>query len=210
MVDAAEALAAEQGFAAATMAEIARRARSSVGAVYARFRDKDALLAHLHERFCARALAQVEGGLVPKRFEGRGVREVVAAAVSALVHADAVQAGLVRAFVARGATDEAFARRAAAVGHAVAQRLTALVLARRDELDCEDPASAVEFGVWLVLAHVDQRALYGNVRTTLRARGEAERTRALTRAVLALVGVRDRAPRRRRAPRKAAKPRGDR
>jgi AcrR family transcriptional regulator len=200
ILDATESLAAEKGFAATTMADIARRGRSSIGALYARFRDKDALLEHLHRRFCERALAQVEAGLTPEGWAGRGVREVVGAAVAALVHADAARAGLVRAFVVRGATDEAFTRRAAELGRAVARRLTELVLARRDELDCPDPASAVEFGVWLVLAHVDQRALFGDVPTTLRARGEAERARELTRAFLALIGVVERRPRRRSAP----------
>lgn len=191
ILDATEALAAEKGFAETTMADVARRARSSIGALYTRFRDKDALLEHLHRRFCAAAQAQVEAGLAPERWAGRGVREVVAAAVAALVHADATRTGLVRAFVVRGATDEAFARRAAELGRAISRRLAELVLARRDELDCPDPESAVEFGVWLVLAHVDQRALFGAVPTTPRARGEAERARELTRAFLALLGVRE-------------------
>jgi len=217
ILDATEALAAEKGFAATTMADVARRGRSSIGALYARFRDKDALLEHLHRRFCARALAQVEAGLAAERWEGRGVGEIVAAAVAALVHADATRAGLVRAFVVRGATDEAFARRAAELGRAVARRLAELVLARRDELDCPDAVSAVEFGVWLVLAHVDQRALFGAVPTTLRARGEAERARELTRAFLALLGVREapaEPPAARRPSRTESrpprKPRGDR
>jgi hypothetical protein len=74
----------------------------------------------------------------------------------------------------------------------------------------------VEFGVWLVLAHVDQRALFGAVPTTVRPRGEAERARDLTRAFLALLGVAEAPPARsaRRAPRADArprrKPRGDR
>jgi AcrR family transcriptional regulator len=196
------------------MADIARRGRSSIGALYARFRDKDALLEQLHLRFCARALAELEAGLAPERWAGRGVREIVAAAVAALVRADARDAGLVRAFVARGATDEAFARRAAELGREIASRLGELVGARREELDCPDPGSAVEFGVWLVLAHVDQRALFGPVSTTLRARGEAERVAALTRAFLALLGVREPAARgacrRPPAPRRSKRPRAAR
>jgi AcrR family transcriptional regulator len=203
VLDAAEALAAEKGFAATTMAEIAQRGRSSVGALYARFRDKDALLDHLHQRFCERALAQIELGYAPERWTGRGVREIVAATVATLLRADATRAGLVRAFVVRGATDEAFTRRAAQVGRAISRRVTELVLARRDEVRCADPEAAVEFGVWLVFAHMDQRALFGPVRTTTRVRGERERARELTRAFLALLGIPDSpAPRRRerRAP----------
>lgn len=194
VLEAAQGLAAEQGFAAATMAEIARRSRTSIGALYARFRDKDALLDCLHERFCARALAQVEAGLDPGRWRGRPLRDVVSAAVASLVHVDAHQAGLIRAFVVRGATDEGFRLRAAKVGDTIVRRLSELVLERRHETACADPEAAVEMGVWLVLAHVDQRALFGPVPTATRVRKESDRIAALTDVVLALLGARDPKP----------------
>jgi len=53
ILDAAEAILAEKGWEDASVAEIARRAGSSVGAFYTRFPDKDTLLAALH--CCARS-----------------------------------------------------------------------------------------------------------------------------------------------------------
>jgi AcrR family transcriptional regulator len=200
VLDAAEALASENGFDATTMAEIARRGRSSIGALYARFRDKGALLDHLHRRFCDRALAQLDTGLAPERWDGRPVREIVASVVTALVHVDTKREGLVRAFVVRGAHDEAFTRRAAHVGRTISRRLSALVLARRAEIACADPEAAVELGVWLVLAHLDQRALFGAVRTTPRTPTPQARAAALTRAFLALLGVAESAGRSRSKP----------
>ncbi len=44
LLDAAEVLIEEKGHAAVSIPEIARRARSSVGGFYARFRDKNELL----------------------------------------------------------------------------------------------------------------------------------------------------------------------
>src|SRR4029077_14801889 len=50
LLDAAEVLIEEKGHAAVSIPEIARRARSSVGGFYARFRDKNELLRALEER----------------------------------------------------------------------------------------------------------------------------------------------------------------
>ena len=51
ILSAAETLILEVGFEGATVAEIVRRADSSVGAFYTRFKDKDALLRCLIDRF---------------------------------------------------------------------------------------------------------------------------------------------------------------
>lgn len=57
---AAEARIIEVGFEKATIAEIAKRADSSVGAFYARFSDKDALLRCLLDRFVFEAKATMD------------------------------------------------------------------------------------------------------------------------------------------------------
>jgi AcrR family transcriptional regulator len=54
LLAAAEALIKEKGHAAVSIPEIARRAGSSVGGFYARFRDKDELLRALRRHFRAR------------------------------------------------------------------------------------------------------------------------------------------------------------
>ena len=46
----AEALIAERGLGGLSIAEVVRRARSSVGSFYGRFGDKDGLLRALHAR----------------------------------------------------------------------------------------------------------------------------------------------------------------
>ena len=60
LLDAAEELVSERGFDNTTVSEIVHRANSSVGAMYARFNDKDSLLVCLHERFCEQALATAD------------------------------------------------------------------------------------------------------------------------------------------------------
>jgi len=51
LLDATEALLVDRRFEEIRIEEIVRRARTSVGAFYARFRDKDALLPALYERY---------------------------------------------------------------------------------------------------------------------------------------------------------------
>ena len=57
LLESTESLLANKGFEGVTVAEIAMRAGLSVGAVYSRFRDKDALLQCLLDRFTAEATA---------------------------------------------------------------------------------------------------------------------------------------------------------
>ena len=51
LLDAAESLLDEKSWSEISVAEIAAKADSSVGAFYRRFSDKDALLHSIHERF---------------------------------------------------------------------------------------------------------------------------------------------------------------
>ena len=59
LLDAAEELIQEKGLADVSVPEIVRRAGSSVGGFYARFKDKDELLQALEERFLHRLDEQV-------------------------------------------------------------------------------------------------------------------------------------------------------
>lgn len=73
----AEDLVAQGLFARTPVAEIARRAGTSVGAFYARFRDKDALLHVLQERFVERLEGAVDEMTHPSRWAGRSLPVVV-------------------------------------------------------------------------------------------------------------------------------------
>ena len=63
LLDAAEAIILEQGVEAANVAAVAKRAKSSVGAFYARFQDKETLVRAVCERFAFQARATMEGAL---------------------------------------------------------------------------------------------------------------------------------------------------
>lgn len=145
LLDASEALLAERPFDAIAVADIARRADSSVGGFYRRFRDKDALLHSLHERYTAEALATAEAALDPRRWAGARLPALVRAFVEFLVRIDRRRTGLRQAVAARARSDPAFRERSRRLRRRIADGLAALLRARRDEFTHPDPAVAAPF-----------------------------------------------------------------
>jgi AcrR family transcriptional regulator len=186
---AAEEVVSEVGFDNATVAEIVRRAKSSVGAMYARFNDKDSLLVCLHERFCEQALATAEVALDAERWAGASIADIFSTAVPFLVHVYRLKRGLIRAFIVRGSIDQQFAERAGRVAREISGRLIALLDARRDEIRHPNPALAVDFGLRMTFDTLDQETLYSGIpRTTVELTPE-QLGEELTRAFISYLGV---------------------
>src|SRR2546427_12921088 len=82
LLDAGEALIVEQGLAGLSIPEVARRARSSVGGFYARFRDKNELLRALEERHFIEVWQRLEALADARRWENARTAHVVEAAVT--------------------------------------------------------------------------------------------------------------------------------
>jgi AcrR family transcriptional regulator len=189
ILDAAEALVGEKGFEDTPVAEIARRAESSVGAFYARFQDKDALLHALYERYYEQAIATADAALGPGRWEGARIAEVLAAVVRFLVSIYREQGGLIRAFVIRNHVDAAFQARRERLSHYVSERLSALLLARRSEIRHPEPDRAAAFGLTLVFSTLDSVMLFGELRSGALAFSDDQLAAELTRAYLAYLGA---------------------
>src|SRR6058998_101398 len=85
LLGAAQALINEKGHAAVSIPEIARRAGSSVGGFYARFRDKSELLRALEERHFIEVWQRLEALADARRWENVSTAQVVEAAVGELV-----------------------------------------------------------------------------------------------------------------------------
>lgn len=160
ILDAAEEVIGELGFERATVAEIVRRAQSSVGVFYARFRDKDALLSCLHDRFCERAMATTDAVLHPDRWNGCSIEKILESTVPFLVTSFKENAGLFRAFLIRSSQDEEFAAGALRLHDHMSERLRTLMLARRAEIGHPEPAKAVDFGMRILLDELDHRTFF--------------------------------------------------
>jgi AcrR family transcriptional regulator len=188
ILDSAEALIAEKGIDDAPIAEIVRRAGSSVGAFYTRFRDKDGLVHALYERYYEQAVATADEALAPARWQGAGVAEILAAVIRFLVSIYRDQNGLIRAFVVRNHTNPEFQARQERLSHHVNERLSALLLARVGEIRHPEPRRAASFGLTLVFSTLESSMLFGEMRSSLSLSDDALAVE-LTRAYLAYLGV---------------------
>jgi AcrR family transcriptional regulator len=99
LLDAAEELMMERGYESTTVADVVRRAGSSVGAFYARFADKDALVRCLLSRFVEQAIATTHVALGPDRWATASDEELFRDGIAFLVAICRQRARLVAAFV---------------------------------------------------------------------------------------------------------------
>ncbi len=189
ILDAAELLVTEKGFEDTPVAEIAQRAGSSVGAFYARFQDKDALLHALYERYYDQAIATADAALDPERWEDARVAEILDAVVRFLVAIYREQCGLIRAFVIRNHRDAGFQARRERLSHYVSERLSALLHARKDEISHTNPERAAAFGLALVFSTLESVMLFGELRSGVLALSDDDLATELTRAYLAYLGA---------------------
>lgn len=152
LLNAAEAVLAEGGLEAATVPAIAARAGLSVGAVYRRFPDKDALLRAVYFRMFARIREQNEARLDPELYRSAPLERVLAGIVQGIVQHYRQNRTLMQAMVQYADThaDPEFRRRATELNAAALSGLVAIAASKRDEMRHPDPEGAVRFALLTV------------------------------------------------------------
>lgn len=189
LLDAAEELIEERGFEEISVAEITRKARSSVGAFYSRFKDKQGLLRYVHQRFSEQAAATAEAALAPERWEGMRVHEICHELVGFLVRLYSERRGLLLTFQSHIRTDADIAERMSAGNDYIVALLTRLLSERIDEITHPDPEVAVGFATVLVFGMLHERALFSVARPESQRIDDAGMVRELTRAFVAYLGA---------------------
>lgn len=145
LLDAAESTLAEKSWEDASVAEIARRAGSSVGAFYTRFPDKDSLLAAMHQRFVEEAWATAQVALDDKRWMGASICEIVRELVAFQIRVNDQRRGQLRAFALRALSDPSFNARVERLQKQMEELFSKLVVARRHEILHPIPVVAASF-----------------------------------------------------------------
>jgi AcrR family transcriptional regulator len=145
LLDAAEVVIREKGFADAAVADIARRADCSVGTFYRRFRDKRALLHALDERFAEEFRATMQDAVARERWQGAPIAEILAGYIEFALEQGRASAALQRAALVMSVRDAAFAERHMRLVRELHERLRELLWERRDEIGHPEPAVAIEF-----------------------------------------------------------------
>lgn len=191
ILDAAEALIAEKGLADASIPEIVRRAGSSVGGFYARFRDKDALLRVLEERFFVEMSERTEQLALAARRGGASVPEAARVFAHELVAVTRARQNLIAAFLHRATWDEAVRADALRFRGRVAERMKSFVMSRGVTLRHPEPELAVDLAVHVAFGLAFQMVMAGEVRAAGRALSDTELEREIARSFLRVIGVAD-------------------
>jgi len=186
-LDAAEALLGEKSWEEASVAEIAKRAGSSVGAFYARFRDKDALLSALHERFIEEAMATADFAMNEQRWSSASICAIVRELVAFQVRIQDQRRGLLRAIALRATESPEFQARSLGAARQIEALFTRLVVARRHEILHPIPVVAAAFASRLIAGVMLQRLLFPAA-AAIEAAG-VSLVEELTHAALAYLGV---------------------
>jgi AcrR family transcriptional regulator len=156
-LDAAEQLIEDKGFDDLTLERIAERAGASVSAFYRRFRDKDALLHALHERYIERSLALSREAVAPEQWQGLSLLEILRQTTELAVRVGRSHAGLRRALFQKALADPAFRQRELRMLQRVFDGGRELLQRHRDRVCHPDPDLALDFVQRQIVAMLSRR-----------------------------------------------------
>jgi AcrR family transcriptional regulator len=158
LVTSAERALERDGFDGIRLQDVARAAGVTVGAFYARFSSKDALLRHLeagvrHELAAAMDTA-CDGS------DDRAIGELAFGVFRSLARVYERHRGVVRAVTMRAQSDAATRRRRFAANQAVIERFVGTVYARRAEIGHPRPADAIRLAMLFVGASLRELLVF--------------------------------------------------
>lgn len=188
LLEATASLLEERSFEAIGVTDIVKRAHSSVGAFYARFASKDAVLHSLHERYDEESRATAERALDPETWEGVPVAEVVERFCDFMVKSHEEKAGLRRALLIAAAHDEVHRDRAVALGAFVTRCVRVLLEQRKAEIGHPSPELAADFTHRILFAVLDQELVFGREPAGRRMSAE-EMVRELTHTLVGYLRI---------------------
>jgi AcrR family transcriptional regulator len=189
LLDAAETLIKEKGHGGVSIPEIARRAGSSVGGFYARFRDKNELLRALEERHFIELLQRVEALADARRWKHASTAAIVEAAVAELVSITRERRHMIAAFLVRAIEDPVIREGGLRFRRRVEERIGALLLARRADMHHPDPPLAIDLGIQTAFALMQQHVLIEETQAGGRRLTDAELRRELSTMFLRYIGI---------------------
>ncbi len=151
ILEAAEARILEVGFEGATVAEIVKRAGSSVGAFYSRFPDKDALLRCLLDRFADEVSVTVDAALQPELWTEVGFERVCQRLVHFMMRMMRQRAQLMKAISTVTMADPSLGEFRAQLIARTALGLQTLLASRGERITCNNPEAALQMVSWMCI-----------------------------------------------------------
>jgi AcrR family transcriptional regulator len=161
VLDASIRLLEEKGFDAFTIQDVSQRANVSVGAIYARFGNKESLLRAVHRRAMEHIRAEHQ---VVATVDGRpdgAARVVIGDAVRVVAAIFRGNEEILRAFMHLGAVDDEIAKRGSESSSDLAKQFEETVLHHRDEITHPSPEKAVDVAFRMAYCTFARRVMYG-------------------------------------------------
>jgi AcrR family transcriptional regulator len=161
LLDAGEKVITELGFARTTIEDVVQRAGVSLDVFHAHFAGKGALLRALNERFVDQMNAAIDSSTRTGSWSSSRVRDVVEIAVRTILDVVDERQGLVRAFLAHGATDRALVAGMRKIGTHMTARLVTVLGGCKDAKSSPATARTVGFSLLLSVALAHHCILVG-------------------------------------------------
>jgi AcrR family transcriptional regulator len=193
MLAAAEALLDEGTFEEATVGEIVRRAKTSVGSFYSRFADKAALLQVLEDGCIEALLQQFAAFYETKRLSQASLEEVIRALITEIASLYRDRRGLMRALAvkARSRRDPDLEDRAGRANEALYAWALDLIQRQVTAIRHPEPELAIPMGMSMVAAALREHILFRDARLSPAPVDDQRLIEELTRAFVAYLGVGD-------------------
>jgi AcrR family transcriptional regulator len=162
LVSAAQALILERGVEATTVHDIINRAGVGVGAFYARFDGREALMGYMRERLWSEATRGWDEFLDPAKWHSAPAGGVVTGFVRILVVWNDQHASMQRAYLVDALRhgDRDVLARMAELDNVIADRVTALLFERADQIGHAKPVTATRLATLQLLATLRSRNLF--------------------------------------------------
>lgn len=189
LLDSAEALISDKGFDDVTVAEIAARAGFSVGAVYSRFRDKRGVLHSLQDRFVDEANLTIDDAFDPEHWQGARIEEIISEVNVFLVEIHRERRGVLRELLSRTKSEASMVERKERLVAHIGEHLESLLMARVERIRHPNPATAIRFGLRLILSTLEQAVLFDEPGAYGVPHSDERLAEELTRAYLAYLDL---------------------
>ena len=192
ILDAAGQILEIKNFEELTIAEVVHKAGTSVGAFYGRFKDKEALLRTLDERFFQEFEKAVIALLTPKNWAGKSIISIVEDVTKLIVQTYSKDKGVLRSLnlKSRLTDDFSFKKREQSAWNELFPQFQIALLSHQEVITHPNPRLAIRLGFQQMFYSAREILLWEPLRESVSLTSE-ELISELTRAYLAYLGVQE-------------------
>jgi AcrR family transcriptional regulator len=152
---------ARDGWDGFTVAAVAKAAGVSVGMIYGRFENKDALFEAIHDRFMSEIETLHVDSFDQPGWDELPTEQVIRKAVQGVADSFSFNVGMLRAAMLRSAVDDAIKSRGHRAIADLSERFEAALLERRADFTHPEPRIAAQVCFRMVFATLSRRTVFG-------------------------------------------------